>query len=110
MNLLLSLLAQLLRCLVMLCRKDGLSAVTAQNLLLTQQTAHHPQSRAGTRSQYQTAPPHSTRLLCFLSFQAKTQASSPSPPPGNTLTIPRLPEETEIQIAVLAADTREAWT
>ena len=37
MNLLLSLFAQFLRCLVMLCRKDGLSAVIAQNLLLTQQ-------------------------------------------------------------------------
>lgn len=37
MNLLLSLFAQFRRSLVMLCRKDGLSAVIAQDLLLTQQ-------------------------------------------------------------------------
>ena len=36
-SLLLQLLAQFLRCLALLCRKDGLKAVVAQNLLLTQQ-------------------------------------------------------------------------
>ena len=37
MNLLLQLLAQFLRCVALLCKKDGLKAVLAQNLLLTQQ-------------------------------------------------------------------------
>ena len=37
MSLLLQLLAQFLRCLALLCRKDGLKAVVAQNLRLKQQ-------------------------------------------------------------------------
>ena len=37
MNLLLQLLAQFLRCVALLCKKDGLKAVLAQNLILTQQ-------------------------------------------------------------------------
>jgi putative transposase len=37
MSLLLQLLAQFLRCLALLCRKDGFKAVVAQNLLLKQQ-------------------------------------------------------------------------
>ena len=40
MNLLLSLFAQFLRCLVMLCRKDGLSAVIAQNLRKRKRERH----------------------------------------------------------------------
>ena len=37
MSLLLQLLAQFLRCVALLCRKDGLKEVVAQNLILTQQ-------------------------------------------------------------------------
>ena len=37
MRLLLQLLAQFRRCVALLCKKDGLKAVVAQNLLLTQQ-------------------------------------------------------------------------
>ena len=37
MSLLLQLLTQFLRCLALLCKKDGFKAIVAQNLLLTQQ-------------------------------------------------------------------------
>ena len=68
MNLLLSLFAQFLRCLIMLCHKDGLSAVIAQNLLITQQLIILNRGRERAPN---IKPLHRILLGFFASFLSK---------------------------------------
>jgi len=65
MSLLLQLLAQFLRCLALLCRKDGLKEFVAQNLLLTQQLIVLNRGRKRAPS---ISPLHRIWLAFFLMF------------------------------------------
>jgi len=65
MSLLPQLLAQFLRCVALLCRKDGLKAVVAQNLLLTQQLIVLNRRRQRGPS---ISPLHRIWLAFFLMF------------------------------------------
>jgi len=65
MSLLLQLLAQFLRCLALLCRKDGLKVVIAQNLILKQQLLVLNRGRKRAPS---ISPLHRIWLAFFLMF------------------------------------------